>query len=45
MALRLEMAFGGTADTWLKMQVNFDLARARKRVAAARIKSFARRVA
>ncbi len=45
MALRLEKAFGGTADTWLKMQVNFDLARARKRISTARVKSFARKVA
>jgi addiction module HigA family antidote len=31
MALRLEKALGGTADTWLKMQMNFDLAQARLR--------------
>jgi addiction module HigA family antidote len=31
MAVRLEMAFGGAADTWLRMQMNFDLARARQR--------------
>src|SRR3954452_7901345 len=30
MAIRLEKAFGGTADTWLRMQANYDLARARK---------------
>ena len=30
MAIRLEKAFGGTADTWLRMQMNHDLARAMK---------------
>ncbi len=31
MAIRLEKAFGSTADTWLRMQAAFDLAQARKR--------------
>ena len=31
MAIRFEKAFGSTADTWLRMQVNYDLAQARKR--------------
>ena len=31
MAIRFEKAFGGTADTWLRMQINFDLAQIRKR--------------
>ncbi|MBN9077034.1 MAG: addiction module antidote protein, HigA family [Rhizobiales bacterium 65-79] len=30
MAVRLEKAFGGSADTWLRMQMNYDLARARE---------------
>jgi antitoxin HigA-1 len=30
MALRLEKALGGTADLWLRMQVNYDLAQARR---------------
>lgn len=30
MAIRLEKAFGGTADSWLRMQMNYDLAQARK---------------
>ncbi len=30
MALRLEKALGGTADLWLRMQVNFDLAQVRR---------------
>jgi addiction module HigA family antidote len=33
MAIRFEKAFGSTADTWLRMQVNYDLAQARKRAA------------
>lgn len=31
MALRLEKAFGGSADVWLRMQVNYDLALVRRR--------------
>jgi len=31
MAIRFEKAFGGTADTWLRMQMNYDLAQMRKR--------------
>jgi len=31
MAIRLEKALGGTADTWLRMQMNYDLAQIRKR--------------
>ncbi len=31
MAIRLEKAFGGTADAWLRMQAAYDLAQARKR--------------
>jgi antitoxin HigA-1 len=27
MAIRMEKAFGSTADTWLRMQMNYDLAR------------------
>jgi len=30
MAIRLEKAFGGSADTWLRMQAAYDLARARQ---------------
>jgi addiction module HigA family antidote len=33
MALRLEKAFGGSADIWLRMQVNHDLAAVRRRAA------------
>ena len=31
MAIRFEKAFGGSADMWLRMQVAYDLAQARKR--------------
>ncbi|MDQ2710801.1 MAG: HigA family addiction module antitoxin [Acidobacteriota bacterium] len=31
MAIRLEKVFGSTATTWLQMQVNYDLAKARRR--------------
>ena len=30
MALRLESGFGGTAEHWLRMQIAYDLAQARK---------------
>lgn len=30
MAVRLEKAFGGAADFWLRMQMSFDLARVRQ---------------
>jgi addiction module HigA family antidote len=33
MAMRLEKAIGGSADTWLQMQMNYDLAQVRKRAA------------
>lgn len=31
MAVKLEKAIGSTADTWLRMQMNYDLAQVRKR--------------
>jgi addiction module HigA family antidote len=37
MALRLEKAIGSTADTWLQMQTNYDLAQIRKRSAEIRV--------
>lgn len=33
MAIRFEKAFGSTADTWLRMQMNYDLTQTRKRTA------------
>ncbi len=38
MAYRLEQAFGGTADTWLKMQMNYDLAQVRGRASTIVVK-------
>ena len=31
MAIRLEKAFGSTADTWIKVQAAYDMAEARKK--------------
>ena len=45
MALRLEQALGGTADTWLRMQVNYDLAQIRARRASIKVKRFAPKLA
>jgi len=45
MAMRLEKAFGGTADTWLKMQMNFDLAQIRQRASEINVKRMAPKVA
>jgi antitoxin HigA-1 len=39
MAVRLEKALGSTADTWLRMQMNYDLAQIRKR-GAIKVKRF-----
>lgn len=38
MALRLEKAIGSTADFWLRLQMNYDLARARLREPAADVR-------
>lgn len=40
MALRLEAAFGGSADWWLRMQAAYELAQARERNAALNIRRF-----
>jgi addiction module HigA family antidote len=45
MALRLEKAIGGTADTWLRMQVNYDLAQVRARSASIVVRPLGRKVA
>jgi|SRR5208283_1247066 len=37
MAIRLSKAFGSTAETWLQMQVAYDLAQARKREGEIRV--------
>ena len=40
MAIRLEKAFGGTADVWLRMQAAHDLAQARKREKDIKVRKF-----
>jgi addiction module HigA family antidote len=39
MAVKLELALGSTADTWLKLQMHYDLAQVRKRTI--KVKRFA----
>lgn len=38
MALRLEKAIGSTADMWLRLQVNYDLAQIRRRAGSIKVK-------
>jgi addiction module HigA family antidote len=38
MALRLEKALGSTADTWLRMQMNYDLAQMRTKASTLKVK-------
>jgi addiction module HigA family antidote len=45
MALRLEKAFGGTADVWLRMQVNYDLAGVRRHTAEITVERLSPRLA
>lgn len=45
MALRLEKAFGGSADLWLRMQVSYDLAQVRGRGAEISVTRLAPRAA
>lgn len=45
MAVRLEKAFGGSADTWLRMQSNYDLAQLRLRGAPTGVKRLEPKVA
>lgn len=45
MAVRLEKAFGGSADFWLRMQTNFDLAKVRARAEPIEVKKFEPKVA
>ncbi len=40
MAIRLEMAGWGPAESWLRNQVSFDLWRARQRAGSIRVKPF-----
>ena len=43
MALRLDKAFGGGAETWLRLQMAYDLAQARKHEGDINVKRVARR--
>ncbi len=45
MAIRLEKAFGSTADTWLRMQATYDLARARLKEKTIKVRRYPRRTA
>jgi len=45
MAVRLEKALGSTADMWLRMQMNFDLAQIRARASPIKVKRFEPKVA
>ncbi len=40
MVIRLEKAFGSTADAWLRMQAAFDLAQARRRESAIEVERY-----
>ena len=40
MAIRLAKAFGSTTETWLQMQLNYDLAQARKREKSIRVRRY-----
>ncbi|MGP0061620.1 MAG: HigA family addiction module antitoxin [Beijerinckiaceae bacterium] len=42
MALRLEMAIGSSADFWLRLQMNYELAQVRQRAASIKIKRLPR---
>jgi addiction module HigA family antidote len=41
MAVRLEKALGSTADTWLQMHMNYDLAQIRDRASSIKVKRLA----
>ena len=41
MAVKLEMAIGSTAETWLRMQMNFDLAQVRKQARSIKVRRLA----
>ena len=40
MAIRLEKAFGGTADAWLRMQLAYDLAQTRTKAAQIKVSRY-----
>ncbi len=45
MAVRLEKAFGGSADFWLRMQMSFDLAQVRQNAERIKVKPLEPKVA
>jgi antitoxin HigA-1 len=45
MAIRLEKALGSTADTWLSVQMNYDLAQIRQRTPSIHVKRMTPKVA
>lgn len=45
MAIRLDKAFGGGAETWLRMQMSHDLALAMRKAAAIRVKRYSPKAA
>ena len=45
MAIRLDKAFGGGADVWYRLQAAYDLAQARKKADAIKVKRIARAAA
>jgi addiction module HigA family antidote len=42
MAIRLDMAFGGGAETWVRLQAAYDLAQARKHADKIEVKRYER---
>jgi len=44
MAVRLEKALGSTAEAWVQMQMNYDLAQIRKRSSSIRVKRIAPKI-
>jgi antitoxin HigA-1 len=40
MAIRLDMAFGGGADTWIRLQAAYDLAQARRNADSIKVKRY-----
>ena len=45
MAIRLDRAFGGTAEAWLALQVAYDLAQARRKSLANEVKRYSPKAA
>lgn len=45
MAIRIDKAFGGGAEVWLRMQTSFDLAQALKTASSIKVKPYAPKAA